>query len=94
MIVCVADHGSALPDVVAPDFIQPEDVIGVAVREQDRVETPDVVRESLGAQIGPGVHEQTPVVIGGDEYRSSLPAIFRITGVAGRAIATNHRHAV
>ena len=83
-----------LPDVVASYFIQPEDVIGMAVRKQNGVETPNVVRESLSAQIGPSVHEQTAVVISGNEYRGPLAAIFRIPGVAGRAIATNHRHAV
>ncbi len=66
----------------------------MAVREQNGVETTNIVRKSLSAQIGSRVHEQTAVVISGNEYRGPLAAIFRIPGVAGRAIATNHRHAV
>ena len=43
--------------VEPPHIVEPEDVIGVAVREQDRVDAADVVGERLRAQVGRGVDE-------------------------------------
>ena len=71
----------------------PEDVIGVAVREEDRVDAADAVAQRLGAQVGTGVDEHAGA---GrlDEDRRPQPRVARVGGAARGAVAADHRHAV
>ena len=55
--VAVARHRAALQRVEPPHVVDAEDVIGVAVREEDRVDAADVVAQRLRAQVGPGVDQ-------------------------------------
>ncbi len=107
--VRIARHGFPLEAVVAAHFVEAEDVIGVAVREQNRVEAPDVVRERLGTQVARGVHQHVPrrAMVGGrarrqrvgagmqvDQNGWTASAVARIGRLAHVAVAADHRHAV
>ena len=46
-----------LQRVESPDLVDPEDVIRMPVREQQRIDVPDVERQRLGSKVGPGVDE-------------------------------------
>ena len=56
-LVGEARNRTALHSVVAPNLVQPHHMIGVAVREEDGVDSADVVRKRLGAQIRRRVDE-------------------------------------
>ena len=55
----IAEDGMARPlhEVVAPHLVEAEDVIRVAVREEDGIDAADVVRERLRAKIGGRIDE-------------------------------------
>ena len=55
--VRVARDRRALQRVEAPQLVEPEDVIGVAVREEDRVDARDAVAQRLLPKIGRRVDE-------------------------------------
>ena len=59
----------------------------MAVGEEDGVDAPDVVRQRLRAQIGPGVDQQPAVVVGGDEDRRPQPLV---AGIGRRQVAQSH----
>ena len=86
--------GGAAAQLIAPDFVEAEDVVGVAVREEDRVHAADVVRQRLRAQVGPGVDQQLPAIVGRRSARTGAAAVARIGGPADGAVAADHRHAV
>ena len=44
--------------VEAANVVEAEDVVGVAVGEENGVDAPDAVREGLDAQVGTGVDQQ------------------------------------
>jgi hypothetical protein len=68
-------------------------VIGVAVREEDRIDAIDLVRERLRAQIRARVDEQPKVIVGLDENRRTHSPVARIVRLARGTVAADHRHA-
>ena len=76
----------------------------MAVREQDRVDAPDVVGQRLRAEVGGRVDENRTDRLGErrlgavglqlDENRRPRPAIAGIGRAADRAVAPDGRHAV
>ena len=67
--IAVARHRALLHVVEAPHVVQAQDVIGVAVSEDDGVDSPNAVRQRLFAQVRPGVHEHGRSVVERDEDR-------------------------
>jgi hypothetical protein len=51
-------HRAALDGIESPHIVQPEDVIRVAVGEEDGVDPTDVEGERLRPQVGPGIDQQ------------------------------------
>ena len=91
--IAVARHGALLQHVEAAHIVHAEDVIGVAVGEENGVDAADPVRQRLLAQVGAGIDEQRRAVVGLDEDRGPEPAIARVGRPAGAAVAADHRHA-
>ena len=56
--VAVARHRAAHQRIEPPHVVHAEDVIGVPVGEEDRVNARDAVAQRLRAQVGPGVDEE------------------------------------
>ena len=83
-----------LQHVEAAHFVQAHDVIGVAVREEDRVDARDAVRQRLLPQVGRGVDQDRRAVVDVDVDRRPQPRVARIGRPAHRARAADHRHAV
>ena len=85
--------------VEAPHLVEAEDVIGVAVREEDRVDARDAVRQRLlRADRWPcrPAPMRTPPSgrVDLEEDRRAGAAIARIGRPADGAVAADHRHAV
>ena len=78
----------------AARIVQAHDVIGVAVREHDRVDAADALLQRLLAQIGRGVDEDLRAVFDVDEIEGRVRRVARIGRAAHRAPAADHRHAV
>ena len=76
--VAVTGHRPPLQRVEAADLVEPEDVIGVAVREEDGVDAADAERQRLRAQVGSGIDQQRVPVVGLDEDRRAPAPIARI----------------
>ena len=108
--VRVARDGFLLQSIESTHLVESEDVIRVAVREQDRVETADAKRQRLRTQVGRRIDENPPdprrdrrcrSAIARcsrlrqiDQHRRAHPAIARIGRSAHVAVAADHRHAV
>ena len=65
--------GRLLQHVEAAHFVQAHDVIGVAVREEDRVDPADAVGQRLRAEVGSGIDEHAGPVVGIDVDRGAQP---------------------
>ena len=75
----------------SPKIIEAHDVIGVRVRENDRIDFADIFAKRLGPEIGPSVHHER--ALGRfDIDRRTQPLIARIWRSTHIAIATNHWH--
>jgi hypothetical protein len=97
-IVGVARNRRLLQHVEAAYLVEAEDVIGVTVGEQNRIDARDAVGQRLFAQIGGSIHQHTAdaahVTVRLEENRWPGAAIARVVRVADGAGAANHRHAV
>ena len=49
--------------IEAPNLVEPHDVVGMRVRDDEGVHASNVVRERLGPQVRRGVHQDARVVI-------------------------------
>ena len=75
----------------SPQIVKAHDVIGVRVRENDRIDLADIFAKRLGPEIGPSVHHER--ALGRfDIDRRTQPLIARIWRSTHIAIATNHWH--
>ena len=92
--VGVTGDGGLLQDVEPADFVEPHDVIRVAVGIDDGVHAFHVVGQRLRAQIRRRVDEKRRTVPYFNEHRRTKPAVARIGGPAGAAFAPDHGHAV
>ena len=59
--VAIARHRAALQRIEPPHVVHAEDVIGVTVREKDRVDAREPMGQRLRAEVGPGVDEDVRV---------------------------------
>jgi hypothetical protein len=90
----VARDGAALQVVVAPHFVEAEHVVGVAVREEDRVDAVDAMRQRLLPEVRRRI-DQDPGVAGHvDEDRRTEPLVPRIGGQADGTAAADHGNAM
>ena len=89
-----ARHRALLQRIEPADFVEAEDVIGVAVREDHRVHAPKTEPQRLRAQVRPRVHQDGLPVVGFDVDGRAGARVARIWRRAGRAVAADHRHAV
>ena len=92
--VAETGDGLALQHVEPPHLVEAEDVVGVAVREQDRVDAGEPEAQRLRAQVGRRVHEHLEPVVELDEDRRAPAPVARVVGPARGALAADHRHAV
>ena len=92
--VAVEPHRLLHQRVVAPQVVDAQDVIGVTVREGDRVDARDAMRQRLSSQVGTGIDEQTGAVVSLNQEGRALAPVAWVLGSAGRALAADHRHAV
>ena len=53
--------------VEPPHIVQPHDVIGVGVREHDRVDAIDLVGDALKAQLRRGIDQDARFAVGDDD---------------------------
>ena len=89
----VARHRPLLHEVEAPDIVDAEDVVGVAVGEDDRVDASNAVGQRLLAQIGSGIHQHRRAIVELHEDRRPQAAVARVGRLARAAVAADHRHA-
>jgi hypothetical protein len=105
--IAVATYRRSLENVVPAHLVEPENMIGMTVREQDRVDATDVVCERLSPKIGGSVDEH--VADGGgnwrprtrpfaflqvDQNRRTRAMVPRVGRMADRTIASYSRNAV
>jgi hypothetical protein len=82
----------ALPEIYRADIIEPEDVIGVAVRDQQRIDPVDLFPESLLPEVGGYIDDQTLIIIL-DHESGAQPFIARIARSTDMTGAPDHRYA-
>ncbi len=87
-------HRTLLQLVEPAHIIQSHDVIGVTVREDDRVDAADIERQRLRADVGSSIDEQRQSIIGLDVDRRTPSFVVRIGRPTRPAVAADHRHAV
>jgi len=75
------------------EIIEAHNVIGVRMREDDRIDFANFLAESLCSEIGTSVHHKR--ALGRFHIdRGAQPLIAWVRRAADFAIATNHRHAL
>jgi len=84
----VDGHGSALADVEGANVVKAEDVIGVAVSEEDGFEAIEAGGEGLGAEVGSGVNDDV-LGIAEEKDGGTEALVVRIGGVANGAVAAD-----
>ncbi len=89
----IAGDRAALDPVEAPDIVQPEDVIGVAVREEDRIDALDAGGERLLPEVRRSVDEDRGVTGHIEVDRRAQTRVSRIGRAAHVAGAADHGHA-
>ena len=92
--VRVQRHRAAGHVIESPDLVEPHDVIGMRVRDEERVHPANVVRERLRSQVGRRVHEHARVVVELDVRGRAEACVARIGRSADVAVAADHGHAV
>lgn len=82
----------AVAEIERANVIEAEDVIGVGMRNKDRVEPMNARAQGLLAEISRDVYDQTLIVVF-DHQTGAEPFVARIVRGAGRAIAAERGHA-
>ncbi len=92
--LCGTVHGDCalLADVKGANVVEPEDVIGVAVGEEDGVEAIETDAQGLLAKVGRGVDDYV-LLVSRKEQRRTETIIAGIFGGADTAMAAERRHA-
>jgi len=92
--LCGTVHGDCalLADVKGANVVEPEDVIGVAVGEEDGVEAIETDAQGLLAKVGRGVDDYV-LLVSRKEQRRTETIIAGIFGGADTAVAAERRHA-
>ena len=76
-----------------PQIVEPEQMVGVLVRVDHRVDAADALAEQLHAQLGRRVDQQ--IALGqADDDAAARAAVARVGAGADRAVAADDRHAV
>ena len=76
----------------ASHVIEAREVIHVRMRDEHRIEAPDVFAQALGAEVRPGVHD--PGALRRLQVdRGTQALVPGIGGAAGLAVAADHGHA-
>ena len=89
----IAGDRAPLHEIETADLVEPEDVIRVAVREDDCVHAGEAVRERLLPEIRRGVHQDRRVSRYVDVDRRAQPLVARIGRLAHGARAADARYA-
>ncbi len=92
--ISVARDAAVLDGVEPPHVVETEDMVCVAVCEEHRVHTRQVVPQRLRAQVRRGVDQDARTVRQRHVDRRPRALIVRIGGRAHGARAADHRHAV
>jgi hypothetical protein len=92
VLVAVNGQSFPLPDIVRSNIIKSEDVVGVAVREQDCVQAVEANAEGLLAEIRAGVNYHVVAAAGNEQGRAE-PLIVGIVRMAHAARAAERGHA-
>ena len=82
-------NGSIDDPVEDPNVVQTQDVIGVGVREQHRVDRGDGMVDQLQAHVRRGIDQEAPTVIALHDDAGSGPSIPPLRRVAGAPVATS-----
>jgi len=88
----VDGHGSALANVEGANVVEAEDVVGVAVGEENGFETIEAGGEGLGAEVGGGVNDDV-LGIAGEEDGGTEALVVGIGGITDGAVAANRGNA-
>ena len=80
-----------MAEVQGADIIESEDVIGVAMCDQQSVELIDLFPQCLLPKVGGDVYDEPPIVIL-DHEPGTQPFIARIAGFTDITGATDHRY--
>jgi len=88
----VDGHGGALADVEGANVVEAEDVVGVAVGEENGFEAIEVGGEGLSAEVGGGVNDDI-LGIAGEEDGGAEALVVGIEGIANGAVAANRGNA-
>jgi hypothetical protein len=75
----------------SPQIVKAHDVIGVRMRENDRIHFANILAQRLCPEISPGIHNPR-TFRRLDIDRGAQPLVARIGRPAYIAIAANHRH--
>jgi hypothetical protein len=91
--VGITGDAAVLQNVVAADIVQAHNVVGVTVREENRVHARQTEAQRLPAKVGGGVDEYRQIrQLDIDGWPHAVVA--RVVGRAHTAGAADHRHAV
>jgi hypothetical protein len=88
----VNGHGSALADVEGAKIVEAEDVVSVAMGEEDGFETIEMRAEGLGAEVGGGVNDDV-LGITGEKDRGTEALVVGVGGITDGAVAANRGNA-
>src|ERR1700686_4771168 len=80
-----------LPEIEGTHVVEPHDMVGVLVREQDRVQAIDLGSQGLRAEVRRGVDQDVPAAVA-DQDRRPQAVIARIVGAADLAVAADRGH--
>src|SRR6266496_2437426 len=77
----------------SPEIVKAHDVISVGVRENYRIDFPNILAQRLCPEISPSVHHKRALWSFHID-RGAKPLVTRIRRAADIAIAANHRHSL
>ena len=91
-LLAINRHRPAGPARKLPGIVEPKQVVGVRVRERNRIDDPHSLTQELDPHLGRGIDQQVTPAERQQDARPG-PLISRIGRCANRAVAADHGNA-